>query len=47
MTDLAAIFHWPLSELQQLELAELVAWRRRAVEWWNRVHAPAKKGRGK
>jgi hypothetical protein len=47
MTDIAAIFHWPLSELEQLELSELIDWRARAVAWWNRVNAPKKKGSGK
>jgi Phage P2 GpE. len=38
MTDIAAIFHWPLSEICALDLAELIAWRRRAIDWWNNVH---------
>lgn len=44
MTDIAAIFHWPLSELQQLELAELIEWRERATAWWNKVNGTEKKG---
>ena len=44
MTDIAAIFHWPLSELRQLDLDELIDWRKRATDWWNRVNAPARKG---
>lgn len=39
MADIAAIFHWPLSELQALAIDELAAWHRRAVEWWNRHQA--------
>jgi len=35
MADIAAIFHWPLSELKDLSIDELTAWQRRAVEWWN------------
>lgn len=38
MADIAGIFHWPLSELSALELGELIAWRSRAVDWWNAVH---------
>lgn len=47
MTDIAAIFHWPLSELQQLELVDLIDWRTRAVAWWNQVNKPKGKGKSK
>ena len=40
MAEIAAIFHWPLSELQALSLPDLLAWRERAVGVWNRMHAP-------
>lgn len=40
MADIAAVFHWPLSELVQLELAELLEWRQRAVAVWNRMNKP-------
>lgn len=30
MADIATVFHWTLSELAALELAELIAWRERA-----------------
>ena len=39
MADIAAIFHWPLSELQALDVDDLVAWHDRAVKWWNRHQA--------
>ncbi|MCH2486142.1 MAG: GpE family phage tail protein [Erythrobacter sp.] len=39
MTDIAAIFHWPLSELEALTVDQLAGWQRRAVEWWNRHRA--------
>lgn len=42
MTDIAAIFHWPLSELDRLTLDELIAWRERAIAWWHRVNRPGK-----
>jgi len=45
MAEIAAIFHWPLSELRELTLGELVDWRDRAVAWWNRVNAPPKGGK--
>lgn len=31
MADIAAIFHWPLSELDALSPLELVEWRERAA----------------
>jgi len=43
MAEIAAVFHWPLSELQALSLPDLLAWRERAVDLWNRMHAPADK----
>lgn len=30
MADLAAVFHWPPSELYAMTLAELLDWRERA-----------------
>jgi len=48
MTDIAAIFHWPLSELKALDIGELIYWRGRAIRWWNATNAPPKgKGKGK
>lgn len=38
MADIAAVFHWPLSELRMLDLAELVLWRDLAVERWNAMN---------
>lgn len=37
MADIAAIFHWPLADLQALTLSELLDWRERAIERWNRM----------
>jgi hypothetical protein len=37
MADIAGIFHWPLSELRDLDATELFEWRERAVAWWNRT----------
>lgn len=37
MADIAAIFHWPLAALEALELPELIGWRRRAVDRFNRM----------
>ncbi|WP_239953730.1 GpE family phage tail protein [Pantoea sp. Z09] len=31
MADIAAIFHWPLSEMNNLPLAELLDWRHKAL----------------
>jgi GpE protein len=30
MADMAAVFHWPLSEMSGMSLAELLSWRERA-----------------
>lgn len=38
MADIAAIFHWPLSELERMELAELMQWRALAVDRWNTMN---------
>ena len=37
MADIAAVFHWPLSEIAALPLDDLILWRGRAVESWNRM----------
>lgn len=41
MAEIAAIFHWPLSELEALPLDDLLTWREQAVSVWNRMHAGA------
>lgn len=38
MAEIAAVFHWSLSELSALELDELLDWRERAVAAWNRMN---------
>jgi hypothetical protein len=38
MADIAAIFHWPLSELVALSADELLDWRDRAISRWNHMH---------
>lgn len=35
MADIAAIFHWPLSEMIDLPIGDLIDWRDRAVKAWN------------
>jgi hypothetical protein len=48
MTDIAGIFHWPLSELKALDIKDLIFWRGRAIRWWNQVNTPSKgSGKGK
>ena len=32
MADLAAVFHWPLSELRDMEIKKLIEWRKLAIE---------------
>ena len=31
MADIAAIFHWPPSEMHAMPLAELLSWRHKAL----------------
>lgn len=38
MADIAAVFHWPLSEIRALDPVELLHWRRLAIERWNRMN---------
>lgn len=38
IADIAAVFHWPLSELAVMDVTDLIAWRGRAVERWNRMN---------
>ncbi|QQN75787.1 GpE family phage tail protein [Croceicoccus sp. YJ47] len=38
MADIAAIFHWPLSELEALDFEDLQRWRERAVARWNAMN---------
>ena len=37
MADIAVVFHWPPSELRQMEVAELFAWHRLALERYRRT----------
>jgi hypothetical protein len=38
IADIAAVFHWPLSDLAAMDLADLLDWHRRAVAAWNRMN---------
>ena len=40
MADIAAVFHWPVSEMAEMPVCELIDWRDRAVERWKQMHAP-------
>jgi len=31
MADIAAVFHWPLSEMDTMAISELMAWHSRAA----------------
>jgi hypothetical protein len=37
IADIAAIFHWPLAEIEALDLADLMLWRGKAIDRWNRM----------
>ncbi|WP_366656639.1 GpE family phage tail protein [Fodinicurvata sp. EGI_FJ10296] len=32
MADIAAVFHWPLADLERLEVSELAFWHDKAVK---------------
>ena len=38
MADIAAVFHWPLSELAAMDLADLMMWRGLAIDRWNTMN---------
>jgi len=38
IADIAFIFHWPLSEIERLDIADLIHWRDMAVTCWNRAN---------
>ncbi|WP_274378223.1 GpE family phage tail protein [Novosphingobium pentaromativorans] len=39
---MAAIFHWPLPDLEAMDLPELAMWRELAVKRWNRMNTAEK-----
>ncbi|QDK34529.1 GpE family phage tail protein [Sphingomonas sp. IC081] len=38
MANVAAVFHWPLSEFAAMDLEELAMWSRLAVDRWNTMN---------
>lgn len=42
MANIAAVFHWPLSELNALDLDELIDWSIRATERWKAMWGDGK-----
>lgn len=34
MADIAAVFHWPLSELAAMDFFDLLDWHARALDRW-------------
>ncbi|MFP2768341.1 GpE family phage tail protein [Oceanisphaera sp. KMM 10153] len=38
MAEIAAIFHWPLSELAAMDLDELSAWHTQALNCFKRMN---------
>lgn len=46
IADIAAVFHWPLSEMVEMTVSEILACRDQAVERWKQMHSQEKtKGR--
>lgn len=40
MADIAAVFHWPLSEMVEMPVSEILDCRDQAVERWKQMHGP-------
>ncbi|KZN44003.1 GpE family phage tail protein [Pseudoalteromonas luteoviolacea] len=40
MADIAIIFHWKLSEMDDLDIIELMQWRDKAINRWNQINNP-------
>jgi hypothetical protein len=38
MADIAAIFHWPLSDMAAMDVIEVIEWRGRAVDRWKKMN---------
>ncbi|MXO66263.1 GpE family phage tail protein [Altererythrobacter endophyticus] len=38
MADIAIIFHWPPSDLLEMELEDLLTWHSFAIARWNQIH---------
>ncbi|WP_225206736.1 GpE family phage tail protein [Novosphingobium huizhouense] len=38
MANIAAVFHWPLSELGAMSLPELLTWNALAIDRWNAMN---------
>lgn len=45
MADIAAVFHWPPAAMADMSFTEILGWRDRAVELWNRMNAAPDKTR--
>ncbi len=42
MAEIAAIFHWPHSELAAMTIEQLAQWRNAAVRTWNALNKSGK-----
>ncbi|HZV57733.1 MAG TPA: GpE family phage tail protein [Sphingobium sp.] len=38
IADIAAVFHWPLSELAAMDVSDLLRWHGLAVNCWKRMN---------
>jgi len=47
MADIAMVFHWSPDVMAEMSVGEIVSWREKAADRWNKMHAPPDKGRGK
>lgn len=41
IADIAAVFHWPLSELEWMDIDDLARWQDLAVARWNHMNRTA------
>jgi len=42
IADIAVVFHWPLSEFNDMSVQELLHWQDLAIERYNAMHKKAK-----
>ncbi|MCQ4242487.1 GpE family phage tail protein [Stutzerimonas stutzeri] len=43
MADIALVFHWSPEQMNAMPLTELMDWRERAIDRWERTHGARSK----
>jgi hypothetical protein len=39
MAELAFVFHWAPAVMDEMEVSELIDWRNKAADIWNKAHS--------